>query len=70
MCYQDNFIYVTAIDGDEFPNSAPFDFTVVEGSWNVEPYNGKIFGFPANQCFISSSPNQGLIWSNLSMNLL
>lgn len=43
MCFQDNFIYVTAIDQDEFPNSAPFDFTVVEGSWNVEPYNGKIF---------------------------
>lgn len=63
MCYEDNFIYVTAIDKDEFPNSAPFEFTVVEGtSWNVEPLNGKVIAFPANQCFGSSPPRQGLIW--------
>lgn len=40
MCYEDNFIYVTAIDQDQFPNSAPFQFTVVEGtSWSIEPLN-------------------------------
>lgn len=52
MCYEDNFIYVTAIDQDEFPNSAPFQFTLVEGtSWNVEPFNGKIVTLPADNCF-------------------
>lgn len=60
MCYEDNFIYVTAIDRDLFPNAAPFEFTVVEGtSWNVEPFNGKIIAFSAH--FSSSPPNQGLI---------
>lgn len=59
MCYEDNFIYVTAIDRDEFPNSSPFEFTVVEGtSWNVEPFNGKIVTFSAPQCLGSSPPTQ------------
>lgn len=44
MCFEDNVIYVTAIDKDEFPNAAPFDFTVIQGSsdgdWTVEPLNG------------------------------
>ncbi|XP_068426278.1 desmoglein-2-like protein [Clinocottus analis] len=43
MCLEDNVIYVTAIDEDEFPNSAPFDFTVIHGrtkeKWTVEPFN-------------------------------
>uniref|UniRef100_A0A3Q3X8L9 Cadherin domain-containing protein n=1 Tax=Mola mola TaxID=94237 RepID=A0A3Q3X8L9_MOLML len=43
MCYEDNFVYVTAIDQDEFPNAAPFDFTVIQesnqGNWKVEPLN-------------------------------
>ncbi|KAM9349915.1 desmoglein-2-like protein [Symphorus nematophorus] len=43
MCFEDNVIYVTARDKDEFPNSAPFDFTVIKGvskgKWKVEPFN-------------------------------
>uniref|UniRef100_A0A3Q3FSP1 Desmoglein-2-like n=1 Tax=Labrus bergylta TaxID=56723 RepID=A0A3Q3FSP1_9LABR len=43
MCLEDNVIYVSAVDEDEFPNSAPFDFTVIhessKGKWNVEPLN-------------------------------
>lgn len=46
MCLDDNVIYITAVDKDEFPNSAPFDFTVIQeskdGKWKVEPLNGKI----------------------------
>lgn len=45
MCHWENFIYVTAVDKDEFPNSSPFDFSVIKGSgkqqWDVEPLNGK-----------------------------
>lgn len=48
MCRWDNFIYVTAEDKDDFPNSAPYDFTVIEGSskgkWVVEPLNGDLNG--------------------------
>ncbi|XP_061150985.1 desmoglein-2-like protein isoform X1 [Syngnathus typhle] len=44
MCYDQNFIYVTAADEDEFPNSAPFEFTVIStsshGKWSVEHLNG------------------------------
>ncbi|XP_061588342.1 desmoglein-2-like protein [Cololabis saira] len=44
MCFESNAIFVTASDKDEFPNSAPFDFTVIEESekqkWIVEPVNG------------------------------
>ncbi|XP_076601401.1 desmoglein-2-like protein [Chaetodon auriga] len=43
MCLEDNVIYVTAVDGDAFPNSAPFEFSVIEGrskgKWTVEPFN-------------------------------
>ncbi|TKS79694.1 Desmoglein-2 Cadherin family member 5 HDGC [Collichthys lucidus] len=43
MCLDDNALYITAIDKDEFPNSAPFDFSVIETDskqkWTVEPYN-------------------------------
>ncbi|KAM6918216.1 LOW QUALITY PROTEIN: desmoglein-2-like protein [Xenentodon cancila] len=43
MCF-DSAIFVTAVDRDESPNSAPFDFTVIEKSskqnWIVEPVNG------------------------------
>ncbi|XP_070831279.1 desmoglein-2-like protein [Chaetodon trifascialis] len=43
MCLEDNVIYVTAVDADAFPNSAPFEFSVIEGSskgkWTVEPFN-------------------------------
>ncbi|KAI3374911.1 hypothetical protein L3Q82_021447, partial [Scortum barcoo] len=43
MCLEDHVIYVTAVDKDEFPNSAPFDFTVIQGrsngEWTVEPLN-------------------------------
>lgn len=46
MCHWDNFIYVTAHDEDDFPNSAPYDFTVIEdsgkGKWAVEPLNGEL----------------------------
>ncbi|KAF6739227.1 Desmoglein-2 [Oryzias melastigma] len=44
LCYEDNVIFVTAEDKDEFPNSAPFDFTVISDStdqkWTIEPLNG------------------------------
>uniref|UniRef100_I3JTH5 Desmoglein-2 n=1 Tax=Oreochromis niloticus TaxID=8128 RepID=I3JTH5_ORENI len=43
MCFQDSVIYVTAVDEDRFPNSSPFEFTVVEegtsGKWRVEHFN-------------------------------
>ncbi|KAF3699390.1 Desmoglein-2 Cadherin family member 5 HDGC Precursor [Channa argus] len=43
MCLEDNVIYATAVDEDEFPNSLPFEFTVIEGSskgkWTVEHFN-------------------------------
>lgn len=46
ICLDNNVIYVTAIDKDEFPNSAPFEFTVIPGSsngkWTVEHFNGKV----------------------------
>ncbi|CAG5896669.1 unnamed protein product [Menidia menidia] len=44
VCLGENVVYVTAVDGDEFPNGAPFDFTVIQDSrkeeWTVEPLNG------------------------------
>ncbi|XP_074545677.1 desmoglein-2-like protein [Halichoeres trimaculatus] len=43
MCLENNVIYVVAQDADEFPNSAPFDFSVIHasssGKWKVEPLN-------------------------------
>ncbi|KAF1383815.1 hypothetical protein PFLUV_G00135730 [Perca fluviatilis] len=43
MCLEDSVIYATAIDEDKFPNSAPFEFTVIQGSsqggWKVEYLN-------------------------------
>ncbi|XP_053738388.1 desmoglein-2-like protein [Synchiropus splendidus] len=43
MCFEDNVVFVTAVDGDDFPNSAPFDFQVIPdgstGKWTVEHYN-------------------------------
>lgn len=46
MCLEDNVIYATAVDEDKFPNSAPFEFTVIQGSskggWTVEYLNGKV----------------------------
>ncbi|KAF7668476.1 hypothetical protein LDENG_00008060 [Lucifuga dentata] len=43
MCLEDNVVFVTAVDEDEFPNSAPFEFTVIEkeskGKWTVEHLN-------------------------------
>ncbi|XP_077472123.1 desmoglein-2-like protein isoform X2 [Stigmatopora argus] len=43
MCYGENVIFVTAVDKDEFPNSAPFDFTAISsssnGKWSVEHFN-------------------------------
>ncbi|XP_031150047.1 desmoglein-2-like isoform X2 [Sander lucioperca] len=43
MCLEDNVIYATAVDEDKFPNSAPFEFTVIQGSskggWTVEYLN-------------------------------
>lgn len=45
MCLEDNVIYATAVDEDAFPNSAPFEFTVIQGDdkgkWTVEHLNGK-----------------------------
>ncbi|XP_061776265.1 desmoglein-2-like protein [Nerophis ophidion] len=43
MCYGEHVIYVTAVDEDEFPNSFPFEFTVISGrkagKWTVEHLN-------------------------------
>ncbi|XP_029380665.1 desmoglein-2-like [Echeneis naucrates] len=43
MCLEDSVIYATAKDNDEFPNAAPFEFSVIEGSskgkWTVEHLN-------------------------------
>lgn len=45
MCLGDRVIYATGVDGDAFPNAAPFEFTVIGGStterWTVEHLNGK-----------------------------
>uniref|UniRef100_A0A673CTP3 Desmoglein-2-like n=1 Tax=Sphaeramia orbicularis TaxID=375764 RepID=A0A673CTP3_9TELE len=45
MCLEDQVIYAVAVDKDEFPNSSPFEFTVIkeksEGKWKVENLNGK-----------------------------
>ncbi|XP_042353188.1 desmoglein-2-like [Plectropomus leopardus] len=44
MCLDNEVIYVTAVDEDEFPNSEPFEFSVIEGGsktkWTVEHLNG------------------------------
>lgn len=46
MCLGDNVVYLTAVDGDEFPNAAPFEFTLIhelsKGQWQLEPLNGEI----------------------------
>uniref|UniRef100_A0A671Y448 Desmoglein 2 n=1 Tax=Sparus aurata TaxID=8175 RepID=A0A671Y448_SPAAU len=43
MCLGDNVVYLTAVDGDEFPNAAPFEFTLIhelsKGQWQLEPLN-------------------------------
>ncbi|KAF7222473.1 desmoglein-2-like protein [Nothobranchius furzeri] len=43
MCLEDRVIYATAVDQDEFPNSAPFDFNVIQDdskqNWAVEVLN-------------------------------
>ncbi|CAL8279843.1 unnamed protein product [Lota lota] len=42
MCHDNNMVYVTAVDQDEFPNSAPFDFRVISENkqkWIIEPFN-------------------------------
>ncbi|KAM8727098.1 desmoglein-2-like protein [Acanthopagrus schlegelii] len=43
MCLGDNVAYLTATDRDEFPNAAPFDFTLIhelsKGRWQMEPLN-------------------------------
>ncbi|KAM8850390.1 desmoglein-2-like protein [Spinachia spinachia] len=43
MCVEDNVIYVTAVDKDNFPNSAPFEFSVIQAGrkekWTVEHFN-------------------------------
>nr|XP_019957552.1 PREDICTED: cadherin-4-like [Paralichthys olivaceus] len=43
LCLEENVLYATAVDEDEFPNSVPFEFTVIEdkskGKWTVEHFN-------------------------------
>ncbi|KAM9844703.1 desmoglein-2-like protein [Aulostomus maculatus] len=43
MCLEQNVLFVTAVDEDEVPNSAPFQFEVIsdegKGKWSVEPFN-------------------------------
>ncbi|XP_016147678.1 desmoglein-2-like [Sinocyclocheilus grahami] len=44
LCYEDQVVYVTAVDKDQFPNGAPFGFKVdtisTKESWSIEPLNG------------------------------
>lgn len=46
MCIEEDTIFVTAVDVDQFPNAGPYEFTVIEkesqGKWTVEHFNGKI----------------------------
>ncbi|KAM9458364.1 desmoglein-2-like protein [Salvelinus alpinus] len=43
MCLGDTAVYVTAVDGDTFPNGAPFKFRVIQGDskqkWTLEHLN-------------------------------
>ncbi|KAJ8012131.1 hypothetical protein DPEC_G00065490 [Dallia pectoralis] len=43
MCYGENAVYATAVDGDSFPNGAPFLFKVIQDDtsqkWTVENIN-------------------------------
>ncbi|KAK2860149.1 hypothetical protein Q7C36_004315 [Tachysurus vachellii] len=43
LCYGSSAVYVTATDGDNFPNAEPFDFTVVtkdtKKKWSIEHLN-------------------------------
>uniref|UniRef100_A0A8C7M346 Desmoglein 2 n=1 Tax=Oncorhynchus mykiss TaxID=8022 RepID=A0A8C7M346_ONCMY len=43
MCLGDTIVYVKAVDGDTFPNGAPFKFRVIQGDskqkWTVEHLN-------------------------------
>ncbi|CAB1454888.1 unnamed protein product [Pleuronectes platessa] len=43
MCLEESVIYATAVDEDDFPNSAPFEFTVNgqkdNEKWTVEHFN-------------------------------
>ncbi|KAF5892318.1 desmoglein-2-like, partial [Clarias magur] len=44
LCYGSNVVYVTATDGDKYPNAEPFEFKVVtkdtKETWSVERING------------------------------
>ncbi|XP_073346746.1 desmoglein-2-like protein [Pagrus major] len=43
MCRGDSVVYLTAVDRDERPNAAPFEFTMIKalskGEWQLEPFN-------------------------------
>ncbi|KAM9501621.1 desmoglein-2-like protein [Clarias gariepinus] len=43
LCYGNNVVYVTATDGDKYPNAEPFEFRVVtkgtKETWSVERLN-------------------------------
>ncbi|KAJ8012129.1 hypothetical protein DPEC_G00065470, partial [Dallia pectoralis] len=43
MCFGENAVYATAVDGDSFPNGAPFLFKVIQDDtsqkWTVENIN-------------------------------
>lgn len=44
LCYGNRVVYVTATDGDKYPNADPFTFTVVtketKEKWSSERLNG------------------------------
>lgn len=46
LCSNKKTVYVTAVDHDYGPNSAPFTFMIVpdgtQGNWDVEAFNGKV----------------------------
>uniref|UniRef100_A0A3P9ND37 Desmoglein-2 n=1 Tax=Poecilia reticulata TaxID=8081 RepID=A0A3P9ND37_POERE len=43
MCFGENVIYVTAKDGDMYPNGPPFTFDLIQADskhkWSLEPFN-------------------------------
>lgn len=71
MCLGDTAVYVTAVDGDAFPNGAPFKFRVIQDdgkqTWMVEHLNGNrpIPGHLGLACRkqIDKLLTKGLFWS-------
>ena len=60
VCFQENVVYVTAVDGDAYPNGAPFEFKVVSNTkeeWSVERLNGEYLHRVTDRSFITLGMN-------------